>query len=416
MSGHRVLQMARQQLAMASQYLNLDEGLHQVLAHPVRQVITAFPVVMDSGEVRVFEGYRVQHNLSRGPTKGGIRYHPEVDVEEVTALAMWMTWKCAVVNIPYGGAKGAVKVNTKRLSKRELEKLTRRYSTSINNIMGERSDIPAPDIGTNAEVMGWIMDTYSMQAGYTVPGVVTGKPLELGGSEGRVEATGRGVVVTAAEGCKSLGTSLNGAKVVVQGFGNVGSVAARLAEQEGAVVVAVSDAVGGIYNPKGLPINELYHRYSGVEGGVRNYTECEQITNEQLLELDCDVLMPSAIQEQITVANADKIKAKLVVEGANGPTTPEADKILHDKGVLVIPDILANAGGVVTSYFEWVQDLQNYFWEEAQVNDRLSNIMRRSYHAVYETMEKHKVDMRTAAMIIAVQRVAEATTMRGIFP
>jgi glutamate dehydrogenase (NAD(P)+) len=260
------------------------------------------------------------------------------------------------------------------------------------------------------------MDTYSMQAGYTVPGVVTGKPLELGGSEGRVEATGRGVVVTAAEGCKSLGTSLNGAKVVVQGFGNVGSVAARLAEQEGAIVVAVSDAVGGIYNPKGLPINDLYHRYSGVEGGVRNYKECEQITNEQLLELECDVLMPSAIQEQITVANADKIKAKLVVEGANGPTTPEADKILHDKGVLVIPDILANAGGVVTSYFEWVQDLQNYFWEEAQVNDRLSNIMRRSYHAVYETMEKHKVDMRTAAMIIAVQRVAEATTMRGIFP
>lgn len=416
MSGTQVLAMARQQLSVAAKYLNLDEGLHQVLAHPVRQVIVNFPVVMDNGEVRNIEGYRVQHNLSRGPTKGGIRYHPDVDVEETTALAMWMTWKCAVVNIPYGGAKGSVKVNTKELSKRELEKLTRRYATSINMIIGERSDIPAPDVGTNAEVMGWIMDTLSMQHGYTVPGVVTGKPIELGGSEGRVEATGRGVMVSAIEGCKSQGKNFADQRIVVQGFGNVGSVAARLSEREGAKVVAVSDATGGIYNPKGLNIDELYHKYSGVEGGIRNYKDAEQVSNSELLELDCDILMPSAIQSQITKENADRIKASMVVEGANGPTSVEADKILYDKGILVIPDILANAGGVVTSYFEWVQDLQNFFWEEEQVNERLARIMRNSYAGVYETMQKHKVDMRTAAMIIAVERVAHATTMRGIFP
>jgi len=416
MSGQRVLNMAREQLATAVSILNLDEGLHQVLAHPVRQVIVNFPVVLDNGEVQVFEGYRVQHNISRGPTKGGIRFHPDVDVEETTALAMWMTWKCAVVNIPYGGAKGSVKVNTKHLSKRELEKLSRRYATSINMIIGERSDIPAPDIGTNAEVMGWIMDTLSMQHGYTVPGVVTGKPIQLGGSEGRVEATGRGVVVSAIEGCRAVGIDFDQSKVVVQGFGNVGSVAARLSEMHGAKVVAVSDATGGIYNPNGLPVNELYHQFSGVEGGIRNYKECDQISNEDLLELECDVLMPSAIQEQITEKNADRIKAKLVVEGANGPTTPEADRILTDKGVMVVPDILANAGGVVTSYFEWVQDLQNFFWEEDQVNDRLANIMRRSFQGVHDMSVKHKVDMRTAAMLIAVHRVAEATTMRGIFP
>ncbi|MBX3095388.1 MAG: Glu/Leu/Phe/Val dehydrogenase [Fimbriimonadaceae bacterium] len=416
MSGQRVLNMAREQLATAASILNIDEGLHQVLAHPVRQVIVNFPVVHDNGEVAVYEGYRVQHNLSRGPTKGGIRFHPDVDVEETTALSMWMTWKCAVVNIPYGGAKGAVKVNTKQLSRREIEKLARRYATSINMIIGERSDIPAPDIGTNAEVMGWIMDTLSMQHGYTVPGVVTGKPIELGGSEGRVEATGRGVVVSAIEACRATGIDFEGAKIAVQGFGNVGSVAARLSEQHGAKVVAVSDATGGIYNENGLPVNELYQKFSGVEGGIRNYKECDEISNEDLLEVKCEVLMPSAIQEQITEKNAKKIKAKLVVEGANGPTTPEADRILGDKGVMIVPDILANAGGVVTSYFEWVQDLQNFFWEEDQVNDRLAKIMQRSFASVHDMAVKHKVDMRTAAMLIAVQRVAEATTMRGIFP
>ncbi|MCU0315973.1 MAG: Glu/Leu/Phe/Val dehydrogenase, partial [Fimbriimonadaceae bacterium] len=317
---------------------------------------------------------------------------------------------------PYGGAKGGVKVNTKLLSSRELEKLTRRFISEINIVVGERHDIPAPDIGTNAKVMGWIMDTLSMQAGYTIPGVVTGKPVELGGSEGRVEATGRGVIVSTLEGCRTLGMKLEGSRVVVQGFGNVGSVAARLAERAGATVIGVSDTSGAIFNSNGLPIDELYRRYSGVDGGIQNYKECEKVSNKELLELDCDILIPAAIQGQITGENADRIKAKLVVEGANGPTTPDADRILSDKGILVVPDILANAGGVVTSYFEWVQDLQNFFWEENEVNDRLSRIMVRAYEAVEETMKAHKVDMRTAAMIIGVRRVSDATMMRGIFP
>jgi glutamate dehydrogenase (NAD(P)+) len=418
MSEHHtdVLAMARQQLALAAKHLDLDEGLHQVLSRPKRQLIVNFPVVLDSGEVQVFEGYRVQHNTSRGPTKGGIRFHPDVDVSETTALAMWMTWKCAVANIPYGGAKGSVKVDTKRLSKRELEKLTRRYATEINIVIGERGDIPAPDIGTNAQVMAWIMDTFSMQAGYTTPGVVTGKPLELGGSEGRVEATGRGVVVAAEEAAKSLKIDLGKAKVVVQGFGNVGSVAAELAESCGATVVAISDARGAIYNPKGLPVQELAHRYAGRDGGIAEFKECETITNEELLELPCDILMPCAISAQIHGDNADRIKAKLVVEGANGPTTVEADDILSDKGILVVPDILANAGGVIVSYFEWVQDLQNFFWEENEVTNKLTRIMRASYAHVEAAMKQHKTDMRTAALIIGVKRVAQATIMRGIFP
>lgn len=417
MSQHiDVLAMARQQLAQAAEYLNLDEGLHEVLAKPKRQLIVNFPVVFDDGSVRVFEGYRVQHNTSRGPTKGGIRYHPDVDVDETTALSMWMTWKCAVANIPYGGAKGSVKVDVKKLSTRELEKLTRRYATEINIVIGERGDIPAPDVGTNPQVMAWIMDTISMQSGHTTPGVVTGKPIPLGGSQGRNEATGRGVVVSADEACKARGMSLGNSKVVVQGFGNVGSVAALLAEEQGATVVGVSDASGAIYNADGLPISELYHKYSGRDGGIREYKDCEQITNEQLLELDCDILLPCAIQGQITAENADKVKAKVVVEGANGPTTVAADNIMSDKGILVVPDILANAGGVIVSYFEWVQDLQNFFWEEDEVNKKLDRIMRESFRSVKSTMDQHKVDMRTAAMIIGVQRVAEATTMRGIFP
>lgn len=416
MSEYDVLEMARRQLNQAARYLDLDEGLEEVLGRPKRAVVVNFPVVMDSGEVRVFEGYRVQHNASRGPTKGGIRYHMDVDLGETSALAMWMTWKCAVVNIPYGGAKGGVKVNVKELSKRELEKLTRRFISEVNIVVGERSDIPAPDIGTNPQVMAWIMDTISMQYGYTVPGVVTGKPLEVGGSEGRVEATGRGVIVCAEEACHTCNMNFSGAKVVVQGFGNVGSVAARLAERNGAIVVAVSDATGGIYNPDGLPIEELYHKYSQIDGGIQQVPGVQKVTNEELLELDCDILIPAAISAQITKENAPNIKAKIIVEGANGPTTPEADQILHDKGVLVVPDILANAGGVVTSYFEWVQDLQNFFWEEDQVNDRLSKIMVNAYGAVAHTMREHKTDMRTAAMIIAVKRVAEATVIRGIFP
>jgi len=417
MSQHTdVLEMARRQLAVAAQYLDLDAGLHQVLAQPARQLIVHFPVVLDNGEVQVFEGYRVQHNASRGPTKGGIRYHPDVDLNETSALAMWMTWKCAVANIPYGGAKGSVKVDTKVLSKRELEKLTRRYVTEINSMLGERSDIPAPDIGTNAQVMAWIMDTYSMQAGYTVPGVVTGKPLELGGSEGRVEATGRGVIVAAEEAAKVINLDLGNAKVVVQGFGNVGATAARLAEEAGATVVGISDATGGIYNPDGLPIRELVTRYAGREGGIREYKNAEQVSNSELLELPCDLLIPAAISAQLTGDNADRLKARLIVEGANGPSTPEADRILSDKGVLVVPDILANAGGVVVSYFEWVQDLQNFFWEEDEVNKRLTRIMRSSFASVDKTMRSHKTDMRTAALIIGVKRVADATMRRGIFP
>lgn len=417
MSGHTdVLDMARQQLSIAAKHLDLDPGLHEVLSKPKRQLIVNFPVVFDDGSVHVFEGYRVQHNQSRGPTKGGIRYHPDVDVSETTALAMWMTWKCAVVNIPYGGAKGSVKVDTKKLSQRELEKLTRRFVTEINILLGEHNDIPAPDIGTTPQVMAWIMDTFSMHAGHTTLGVVTGKPIALGGSEGRVEATGRGVIVSTGEACKSLGMNFEGARVVVQGFGNVGSVAARLAEEQGAKVIGISDAIGGIYNPNGLPARELYQRYSGKDGGIREFKDCEPISNEELLELDCDILIPSAIAAQIDDGNADKIKAKLIVEGANGPTTPAADLILSDKGILVVPDILANAGGVVCSYFEWVQDLQNFFWEEEEVNTKLGRIMRHSYAAVEATMKQHKTDMRTAALIIGVKRVADATITRGIYP
>lgn len=417
MSKHfDVLQMAREQLAVAANYLDLDPGLHSVLAQPQKQLSVNFPVVLDNGEVQVFQGYRVQHNCSRGPTKGGIRYHPDVDLDETSALAMWMTWKCAVVNIPYGGAKGGVKVDTKRLSRRELEKLTRRYVTEINSMLGERSDIPAPDIGTNAQVMAWIMDTYSMQVGHTVPGVVTGKPIELGGSEGRVEATGRGVVVALEEAARVTNLDLGNARVIVQGFGNVGSTAARVAEDAGAKIIGVSDATGGIYNPDGLPIRELTQKYAGREGGIREYPNAERVSNSELLELDCDVLVPAAISAQITAENADRIKARLIVEGANGPCTPQADQMLSDRGVHIVPDILANAGGVIVSYFEWVQDLQNFFWEEDEVNHRLTKIMRHSYHAVDSTMRAHKTDMRTAALIIGVKRVAEATVRRGIFP
>lgn len=408
--------MARQQLAIAAEYLDLDAGLHSVLSYPIKQVVVHFPVVLDSGEVQVFHGYRVQHNASRGPTKGGIRYHPHVDLEETSALAMWMTWKCAVVNIPFGGAKGSVAVDTKLLSKRELEKLTRRYVTEINSMLGERSDIPAPDIGTNAQVMSWVMDTFSMQKGYTCPGVVTGKPIELGGSEGRQEATGRGVIVTAQEALKLRGAHFDGSRVVVQGFGNVGATAAKLAEAAGAKVVGVSDAIGGIYNPNGLPVHELFNRYAGRDGGLQEYKDAERVSNEQLLELDCDVLIPAAISQQITADNADKIKARFIVEGANGPCTPEADVLLSDRGVLIVPDILANAGGVVVSYFEWVQDLQNFFWEEGEVNNKLERIMSRAFHEVEAMMQRHKTDMRTAALIIGVKRVADATIKRGIFP
>jgi glutamate dehydrogenase (NAD(P)+) len=411
-----VLDMARQQLYNAAKYLDLDDGLLKVLSLPKRQLIVNFPVVMDSGHVRVFEGYRVQHNLTRGPTKGGIRYHPDVNLDETTALAMWMTWKCAIVDIPYGGAKGGVKVDTKKLSRRELEKLTRRYVSEINIVLGHDTDVPAPDMGTNAQVMAWIMDTYSMQKGATVTGVVTGKPIPLGGSQGREEATGRGVITCAHEACKFTNMSFDGARVVVQGFGNVGSNAAAIAQETGAKVIAVSDASGAIYNPNGLPVRTLMQRYAEREGGICEYPECDKITNDEMLALDCDILIPAATSEQIHAGNCEKIKARMIVEGANGPTTPDAEDYLTDKGVLVVPDVLANAGGVVVSYFEWVQDLQAFFWEEGEVNAKLEKILRNSFQNVVYTMLQHKSNMREAAYIVGVKRVADATVTRGIYP
>ena len=407
--------IAIRQLEAAAHYLNLDRSLLEVLKHPRRELIVNFPVKMDDGSIRVFTGYRVHHNPARGPAKGGIRYHPEVTLDETRALAMWMTWKCAVVNIPYSGAKGGVVCDPKRLSVHELANLTRRYITEISMLIGPESDIPAPDVGTNPQVMAWIMDTYSMHKGYTVPAVVTGKPIPIGGSEGRLEATGRGVMVMAHEALRQLGRSLKGATVAIQGFGNVGSATAKLMHQAGAKVVAISDVRGGIYNPNGLNIPALLH-CAGRDGCIQAYRDADLITNEELLELPCDVLVPAALHGVITGHNAERIQARIIVEAANGPVTPDADEILDDKGVLVVPDILANAGGVVVSYFEWVQDLQAFFWEEEEVNHKLEKAMRRSYHHVAQTADQNKVNMRMGAYIIGVKRVAEATTIRGIYP
>ncbi len=407
--------IAIRQLEAAAHYLNLDRSLLEVLKHPRRELIVNFPVKMDDGSIRVFTGYRVHHNPARGPAKGGIRYHPEVTLDETRALAMWMTWKCAVVNIPYSGAKGGVVCDPKRLSIHELENLTRRYITEISMMIGPESDIPAPDVGTNPQVMAWIMDTYSMHKGYTVPAVVTGKPIAIGGSEGRLEATGRGVMVMAYEALKRMERSLEGASVVIQGFGNVGSATAKLMHQAGAKVIAISDVRGGIYNPNGLNIPALLH-CAGRDGCIQAYRDAELITNEELLELPCDVLVPAALHGVITAHNAERIKARIIVEAANGPLTPDADAILDEMGVVVVPDILANAGGVVVSYFEWVQDLQAFFWEEDEVNRKLEKAMRRSYEYVVQTAEQNKVNLRMGAYIIGVKRVAEATTIRGIYP
>ncbi|MCS7273348.1 MAG: Glu/Leu/Phe/Val dehydrogenase [Fimbriimonadales bacterium] len=407
--------IAIRQLEAAAHYLNLDRSLLEILKRPRRELTVNFPVKMDDGSIRVFTGYRVHHNPARGPAKGGIRYHPEVTLDEVRALAMWMTWKCAVVNIPYSGAKGGVVCDPKRLSIHELENLTRRYITEISMLIGPESDVPAPDVGTNPQVMAWIMDTYSMHKGYTVPAVVTGKPIPIGGSEGRLEATGRGVMVVADQALQQIGRRLDGARVVIQGFGNVGSSTAKLMHQAGAKVIAVSDVRGGIYNPNGLDIPSLLH-CAGRDGCLQAYRDADHITNEELLELPCDVLVPAALHGVITSANADRIKARVIVEAANGPVTPDADEILDDKGVLVVPDILANAGGVLVSYFEWVQDLQSFFWEEEEVNQKLEKAMRRSYQHVAQTAEQNKVNLRMGAYIIGVKRVAEATIIRGIYP
>ncbi len=399
----------------AAEILQLDEGMFQYLASPVKQVIVSIPVVMDNGKIKVFEGYRVIHDNVLGPSKGGIRFAPDVNLEEVKALASWMTWKCAVVNVPFGGAKGGVRCNPKELSKSELERLTRRYTANLLEIFGPDRDIPAPDMNTNEQVMAWIMDTYSMNAQRTETAVVTGKPIILGGSQGRKEATGRGVVTVTLAALNKMGLMPNKATVAVQGFGNVGSVSAQLMYEQGAKIVAISDISGGYYNENGLDIPAML-QYSQSNGNtLEGYTEAERISNQELLELDCDVLIPAAKEDQINRENAHKIKAKIISEGANGPVTANADAILEQNGVMVIPDILANAGGVTVSYFEWVQDRQGYFWTEERVNRRLNRMMRTAFDNLYQVSEKHNITLRQAAYVYAIDRVATTLQMRGIY-
>jgi len=407
--------VAMAQFDRAALYLDLDDGLRELLKTPKRQLIVSIPVKMDDGSLRVFEGYRVQHNVARGPGKGGIRYHPDVTLDEVKALAMWMTWKCATVNLPYGGAKGGVRVNPKELSRGELERLTRRYATEIAPLIGPDRDIPAPDVYTDAQTMAWIMDTISMFKGHTELGVVTGKPVELGGSHGRQEATARGCQFVIREACRTLGLALSGATVAVQGFGNAGSNVARFLHEDGARSIALSDSKGGIYNPHGIdPEAALAHK--ARTGALQGLPDTEAITNEELLELPCDILVPAALENQITRRNADRVRARLIAEAANGPTTPDADDILFERGIMVIPDILANAGGVSVSYFEWVQDQYGFFWPEDEVRRHLERIMTNAFHEVRATAERYRVDLRRGAYILAIGRVAEATRVRGIFP
>jgi glutamate dehydrogenase (NAD(P)+) len=408
-------QVAQTQFDLAADRLGLDPALRRILRETRRELTVHFPVKMDDGSVEVFTGYRVQHNLGRGPAKGGVRYHPDVSLDEVKALSMWMTWKCAVVAIPFGGGKGGVICDPKKLSKRELERLTRRFTTEISVLIGPERDIPAPDVNTNSQVMAWMMDTYSMHAGYTIPGVVTGKPVSLGGSEGRNEATARGTVFCIEEACDRIGLELTKARVVIQGFGNAGSIAAQLIAEKGATVVGVSDSTGGISNPDGLDIGRVVgwkHEHGTVHGAPGS----RDVTNEELLELDCDILIPAALESQITQRNAANIKARIVAEAANGPTTPAADQILFERKVFVIPDILCNAGGVTVSYFEWVQDLNRDHWTEATVNAKLREIMVRSFNETIGIATREAVDNRTAAYLLAVERVADATAMRGLYP
>jgi glutamate dehydrogenase (NAD(P)+) len=414
--GQTAWQSAQIQLAQAVRELGLDEGLHDMLATPRRALTVAVPLRYDDGHVEVLTGYRVQHNLARGPAKGGVRYHPSTDLDEVKALAMWMTWKCALIGIPYGGAKGGVAVDPRLLSRNELERVTRRYASEIIPIIGPEKDIPAPDVGTDEQTMAWMMDTFSVQTGYSVPGVVTGKPVAIGGSEGRGGATSRGVMFSAFSALREAGVDYRGVTVAVQGFGKVGGLAAQFLHDAGCSVVAVSDVKGGIYNPRGLnPIALMRHLRSGADTVV-GYPGTDTITNEELVELDVDVLVPAALEGVITEENADRVRARFIVEGANGPTTPAADDILERSGVVVVPDILANSGGVAVSYFEWVQDLQAYFWSEDQVNDRLKDLMDRAYTDVSGLAHERGVSLRTAAQMIGVGRVAEAHRTRGLYP
>jgi glutamate dehydrogenase (NAD(P)+) len=403
------------QFEKAVAHLNLKRGVAETLRYPKRELSVTFPVEMDNKDIQMFRGYRVHHSFALGPTKGGIRYSSDVTLDDVRALAMWMTWKCALMNLPFGGAKGGVVVDPKKLSPRELERMTRRYATEISIMMGPESDIPAPDIGTNAQVMAWIMDTYSMHKGYSIPAVVTGKPVEIGGSLGRTDATGRGVAVTMREALRMKGIPIEGATVAVQGFGNVGSAAARIAHEMGMKVIAVSSSKGGVYRDSGLDPQALV-RHVDVTGGLLDFNHADSIMNEELLLLKCDILVAAAKENQVTSRNADKIQATIVAEGANGPTTPEADEILNDKGVFIIPDILCNAGGVTVSYLEWVQDLQSFFWPVEEINLKLQNLMVKAFENVMEASRMYNAPTRVAAQILAIRRIAEAIMIRGIYP
>jgi glutamate dehydrogenase (NAD(P)+) len=407
--------LAQEQLQRVARAFGIDQNLINVLRQCKKAVVVSIPVSMDDGTIQTFEGYRVQHNIARGPSKGGIRYHPDVTLDEVKALAMWMTWKCALMNIPFGGAKGGIVCNPKTMSRHELQKMTRRFTSEIINEIGPEKDIPAPDVGTDPSVMAWIFDTYSMNKGHSVLGVVTGKPLNVGGSLGRLEATSRGCLYCIREALRKRDRAIAGTTIAIQGFGNVGSFLAQFMAEEGARVVAVSDSTGGVYNPAGLDVSAVlaHKQETGQISGMRG---ADPITNEELLLVDCDVLAPSALEQVITPDNADKIRAKIICEGANGPTTPAGDDILEDRGILVLPDVLANAGGVVVSYFEWVQGLQEYFWKENEVNARLNDIMTRAFNETWGTMEAKQASMRVSAYGLAVQRVAEATLTRGLYP
>ena len=407
--------MAVQQFDLAAEKLGLSEDMREILRQPKRELIVHFPVRLDNGRIQTFTGYRVQHNVNRGPAKGGIRYGPDVSLDEVKALAMWITWKCAVVGIPYGGAKGGVLCDPKHMTPAELERMTRRYATEISIVIGPHSDIPAPDVNTNPQVMAWIMDTYSMHEGFSIPAVVTGKPLSIGGSEGRNDATATGVLFVTKRAAKRIGMPLKGARVSIQGYGNAGSVAARLFHKEGCKVVAVSDSRGGIYNEAGLDVAAVL-RHKQETGTVTRFPHAQTLGVSDVLEVPCDILIPAATQGVITVANAERVQARIIAEAANGPTTPDADRILFKRDRLVIPDILANAGGVTVSYFEWVQDLQSFFWDVEEITGKLEVLMNRAYDAAAAHADRYHCDMRLAANMLAISRVAEATQIRGIYP
>jgi len=409
-------QTAVQQLDEASKLIKLDDGMRQILANPKRVLTVSLPVKMDNNEIKVFTGFRSQHNDARGPYKGGIRYHPQVSIDEVKALSMWMTWKCAVADIPYGGGKGGIICNPKEMSEDELERLTRRYAYAITDIIGPRTDIPAPDVYTGGKEMAWIMDTYSaLKGNFMQPEIITGKPLAIGGSLGRTEATGRGLSFTVREAAKRLKINMNTATVVVQGFGNAGQYSAQFLEEQGAKVIAVSDSNGGVSNKDGIQVGAL-RKHKEKKGSVVGFPGTRPISNEDLVEMECTILVPAALENQITGKNAGKIKAKIVAEAANGPTTPDADDILYKNGIMVIPDILANGGGVTVSYFEWLQNLRREYWKEDEVNQRLDRNISKAFSDVYETHDQYTVNMRKASTLLAIKRVVEATKIRGIWP